>query len=175
MASPTPQLNRLLARLSRRLTALIWLHGVSSALTTLALWTLFCFWADWFLHVPAPVRLLHLLVWLGAPLWLCYRELLQPLRRRPGAAGLAVLLERAHKGLDQLLVSAVELDCTGRDVRGRELVYRVRERAEARAAELELGGVLDRRGPRLRLAAATLTLLVVGLVFSHNPALAAIF
>ncbi len=175
MASPTPQLDHLLVRLSRRLTGLIWLHGLATALCALALWTLFCFCADWFLHVPAPVRWLHLLVWLGAPLWLFYRELLRPLRRRPDPAGLAVLVERAHGELDQLLVSAVELDCGGREARGRELVYRVRAKAEARVAELNLTGVLDTRGPCRRLGAAALALMAVGALFSSYPNLAAIF
>ena len=175
MPSPTPVLDRLLARLSQRLAGLIWLHGLGTALTCLALWTLFCFFADWYLHVPAAIRWVHLAVWLGAPAWLAQRELIRPLRRRPGNAGLAVLIERARPDLDQLLISAVELDCEGRSPRGREQVRRVRRQADERAAGLSLDGVLDPHGPRLRLAAAAVSLSLVAALFLSSPALASIF
>ncbi|RLB54462.1 MAG: hypothetical protein DRI90_20235, partial [Deltaproteobacteria bacterium] len=57
--------------------------------------------------VPVAVRLVHLAILGGLPAFMLWRELFQRLRNIPDEGGLAVLVERAHPELHELLVSAV--------------------------------------------------------------------
>lgn len=158
----TPTVERLLSRLRARLTRQVWLHGSGSLLTVASLWLLFAFLADWALHVPAGVRWLHLAVLVGLPCFVLWRELWRHLVRRPDRAGLAVLLERAHPDLDELIVSAVQLQQAPDG--SPELVEQVLTEAEQRAAHLDLSTVLDaRRGRRRFGLGATLAAAVVAL------------
>ena len=169
-AARTPALDALLGRLRGRLLRQVFWFGLGRALLVLSVWLLFAFLVDWTLHVPAGVRILHFAVLLGLPVLVLWRDLVRRLRQVPDTPGLALLVERAHPELHQLLVSAVQL----RDdapVPGSEidpaLVARVIEEAEARARELDLSGTADPRPSRTAfllgglaavLAAATLTL-----------------
>jgi hypothetical protein len=172
---PTPRLDALLARLARRLTAQVWLHGLGTALGATALWLGFIFLADWMLHLPAGIRVLHLLVLLGAPAVFLWRDLVRPLARRPDRTGRAVLVERAHPELKELFVSAVQLS----GARGAEgdpaLVAAVRREAEQRAAALDLSGVLDPRVPRTRFLVGTLCATACAALLVLNPHAAATF
>ena len=162
----TPALDRLPDRLRRRLVGLVWMHGLSTALAATAAWVVVAFLVDWLLHVPSGVRWFHLFVLAAVPSVCILRELVRPLRRIPSREELAVLVERAHPDLHELLVSAVDL-ARSRDASGApELVADVLAKAEARAATLSLDGVLDPRGPRRRFAlgasAAVLCLVLLG-------------
>jgi hypothetical protein len=165
--TPTPSIDRLLARLRARLVREVCWFGVGRTLLATSVWLLFIFLVDWTLHVPAAVRVVHLVVLVGLPAALLWRELVARLRQVPDEVGLAVLLERAHPDLRQLLVSAVELrDREAAADADPALVARVVAEAEARAAALELEGTTDPRPARsalglgaLATAAATLVLL----------------
>src|SRR5687767_7825594 len=104
----TPALDRLLDALKRKITTLVWMHGMGTVLGVGAAWLFFAFAADWMLHLPAPIRVMHLIVLIALPLVFLVRELWRPLGKRPRKDGLAVLVERAHPELAQLLVSAVQ-------------------------------------------------------------------
>ncbi len=169
----TPRLAALLDRLGARLTRGIWLHGLGSVLVVAVLWIGFAFFADWALHVPRAVRWLHLGVLVGLPGYVVWRELLRPLARRPDPAGLAVLLERAHPELHELIVSAVQLQASPDG--SPALVDRVLARAEEAAGDLELTGVLDARGPRRRFAAGGAVALAGAALCVLSPSTAAIF
>lgn len=149
----TPALERLLARLSRKLSAQIWMHGLGTVLAALGAWLVFAFFADWALHVPLGVRWFHLLVFLALPVVLLWRELVRHLRRRPGRGGLALLVERVHPDLNELFVTAVELQTRPRREAAPELVDNVLRDADRRAAALDLARVLEEKPQRLRLAA----------------------
>lgn len=175
-APATPAIDALLARLRRRLRALVWMHGLGRTLGPSALWLAFIFVVDWTMHVPSGVRLFHLLVLLGLPALLAWRELLRPLRRIPGPEGLAVLVERAHPELSELLVSAVEFarrpPAAGEDP---ALLARVVADAERRAAELGLERVLEPRRPRRDLALGAAAVLGCALLLASDPAASAVF
>jgi hypothetical protein len=173
--SATPALERLLARLRARLTRQVWFYGLGTLLGALSLWLTFAFFADWALRVPRGVRVLHLLVLVALPVWIAWRFLVRPLRRRPDRAGLAILIERARPGLHELLVSAVQLQGAPRSGADPELLRDVCERAESEAARMQLSGVLDERPPALRFAVGgTLAFAGVLLLLSQGP-LSAIF
>lgn len=172
----TPALEALLMRLRRRLVGSVWLHGVGTVLLALSLWALVAFALDYWLRVPGPMRVLAgaaFLALAGSFLW---RDLLRPQRRLPGRAGLAVLVERRHTDLKELLISAAELQGTaqGGEV-SQDLVASVLSQAEARAGELDLSGVLDEAAPRKRFAAGGLAAGGVALAALLSPELARIF
>ncbi|MBL8860508.1 MAG: hypothetical protein JNK02_00715 [Planctomycetes bacterium] len=172
---PTPALDRLVERVRARLAALVLLHGLGTTAAAAAAWLAFAFLADWFLHLPAPVRVFHLLVLAGLPLFVAARSVLRPWRLRPGRAGAAVLVERAHPGQGELLVSAVELGASPAPSGDPRLIERVLRDADRAAAGLDARGVLDARGPWQR---ALLGLVAVGLsatLLALNPEAASVF
>ena len=169
----TPGLRRLLERLSRRLTGLVWLHGIGTLLAALTLWLAFTFLADWALHVPSGVRWFHLGVLIAIPIALGWWELVRHLRRRPDESGLALLVERAHPKLHQLLVSSVQLQA--RRDGSPELVDRVLQDAEREAGQLSMDGVLDPTGPRKRFALGMSLAAAAAAVAALNPLYAGIF
>lgn len=177
----TPKLDQLLKRLRWRLIRLIWIHGLGTVATVTAFWLVFAFLADWGLHVPRSVRLLHCAVLIGLPAFFLWRELLRPLARIPDRAGLAVLIENAHPELGEILVSATQLQAAGSGAEQSaldgdpNLIEAVLREAEARARELELAPVLDRRIPLLRMLAGSVCVLFASGLFWRSPDLAGIF
>ncbi len=154
----TPQLAALLGRLRRKLVLQIWLHGAGGVFVPLVAWLAFVFFADWALHVPLAVRLFHLAVLGALPVFLVWREVVRHLRRVPDAAGLAVLFERAHPELHELLVTAVQAQAPEGAARRSESVARILRDADAKARTLELDGVLQERPQALRAFAGALAL-----------------
>ena len=125
--------------------------------------------ADWALSVPAPVRWLHLGVLVALPTFVAVRALVRPLRRAPDKDGMAILIERAHPELSELVVSAVQL--ARRPTGAPALVDRTIELAEERAASLSTAGVFDLRGPRRRLGFAFGSVALLALGRLVQPAL----
>lgn len=172
----TPDLDRLLARLRRRLVGQVWLHGAGRTLFCAGAWLLYMFLADWSMHLPAGVRAVHLGVLIALPLAVAYRELYRRLAWVPGRAGLAVLVERAHPDLHELLVSAVQLGAGG-GCQGDsdELIGRVLREAEQRAATLDLERALEPARPRRTFAAGFLGTALAAAVMALDPAAARTF
>jgi hypothetical protein len=165
-----PQIERLISGLRSKLVRTVWLHGLGTVVSIAACWILFAFVADRGLGVPAPIRIFHGLVFPLLVAFFLWRGLVRPLRRLPDRAGLAVLLERAHPELREVLVSAVEFRDAGPDperaLGDPGLVAQVIRSADERAAGLDLAGVLEERGPRQRamlgaISAALLTVLAM--------------
>ncbi len=172
----TPVLERQLRRLRSSLVILVLLHGIGTVLAVGAAWLVFAFLADWGLHVPRPVRLLHASVFVALSLFFAWRELVRPLARIPDRAGLAVLLERGVPTLRELLVSAVQLQAPGMAAsESSGHVEAVCRDADARAAGLELAPVLDRRGPMTRLLAGLSCVGVTAVLLAVSTAHARIF
>jgi hypothetical protein len=168
---PTPVLDELLERLRRRLVVGVWLHGIGRALTATACWLAFIFVLDRWLHVPGGIRLAHTALLAALPLFAFWRELAGRLRRIPERAGLALLIERGHPRLRELLVSAVQLAGGHGDDRDDALVAALLAAAERQAAALDLGAVVDRRGPRKTFATGVgASLLAAGLLFAAGDA-----
>jgi len=167
----TPALDRLIERVRARMGALVVIHGLGTAVIFTAGWLAFAFLADWILHVPAPVRVFHLAVLVGLPIFVLVRSLVRPLRARPDRAGVAVLVERAHPGHAELLVSAVELATSKAPSGDRGYVERVLRDADSAAGRLDPTIVLDARGPRRRaLLGGAAAVLVLVLLFVNASA-----
>ncbi len=170
----TPALDRCLVSLRSRLVSKVWLHGIGTVLLAAAIWLVFAFLADWGLGVPRYVRATHGIILIAIVVVFLRRAFFAPRRRVPNRAGLAILLERAHPDLRQVLVSAVQFQrATAEELRPDQaspaLVQRVLEEAEAKMAEVDARRVLDERPPRLRFVFGLgATLLLVGLAFG-NP------
>jgi hypothetical protein len=171
----TPELERKLGLLRRKVRRGVWLHGLGTLVAVVGLWLVFAFIADWGLHVPKGVRWLHLAVLIALAAAVAWRELWSHLKRVPGRAGLAVLAERAGGNEHELLVSAVELQQSATPDGDPRLVARVLEAADRRAAEVGIEGVLERRGPRRRFAMGTALAGCIAAVSLFEPTYASIF
>lgn len=148
----TPTLERLLAATRAALVRQVLAYGIGTVLGAMALWLAFAFLADWGLRVPHAIRILHgilLAVVMGVFLW---RDLLRPMRALPGREGLALLFERVHPELRELLISAVQFQRLARVPEiEREHVEAVVASAEASARTLHPKLVVDPEAPRARL------------------------
>ena len=153
----THNLERVLGRLRGRMTRLVWTHGLSTVVGSAAALLLLGFLLDWGLHVPRGVRWFHLLALAAVPVWLALRTLVRPLRARPDQEGCAVLVERSHPELKELLVTATELRAGAREATDASLAARLLDDAERAASGLDLSRALDSRGPRLRFLLGSLS------------------
>lgn len=171
----TPALERLLARLRSRLGVLAWMHGIGLVATFVGAWLAFVFVADWALHVPRGVRWFHLAICVTLPLALLWRFALRPWLRRPNRAGLALLIEREHPQLHEVLVSAVQLQQSPPADADPELVQRVLRSAELEAARLRIEAVLDPSQPRRLFALGAAVSLALVLAARTWPEHASIF
>jgi hypothetical protein len=165
---PTPAIDKLLSRLRSRLVREVWIFGLGHTALALTLILLFAFLVDWTLHVPSGVRIVHLLMLILIPGFVLWRDLISRLRKLPDKSGLAVLVERAHPELKQVLVSAVELS-NGDNIQDseidRELVDRVISEAEQLAPSLALRETSDPRRARTSFLLGTLGVLSAILTF----------
>ncbi len=171
----TPAVERLLGRVGGRLTRLIWVSGLGTLVAAVAAALLLAFVADWTLHLPKGVRWFHLLLLLAVPTFFVLRDLWRPLTSRPDRAGIAVLIERAHPHLKELLVSAVQLSHSAHPAGEPARIASVLGQADEAASRLSIDRVLDPRGPRLRFALGAGTAALCLLVMISNPGAARIF
>src|SRR5688572_8812899 len=109
----TPALERLLARTRAALVRQVLAYGAGTVLGAATLWIVFAFLADWGLRVPHAIRVFHGLVLAGVVVVFLWRDLVRPLRALPDREGLALLFERAHPELSDLLISAVQFQQRG--------------------------------------------------------------
>lgn len=168
-------LDESLRRLRARITTQVWLFGAGYTLLALAGWLLFMFLADWTLHVPAGVRVIHALLLLAIPIYVLRRCLLQPLTRIPDRDGLAVLLERAQGDGEELLVSAVQLRDAAPNENDPVQIAALLARAEERAQAADPARVLDARRPRKALFGGLAALLVTTTALAVRPDVTGIF
>ena len=175
----SPQLEALLRSLRARIVRQLVLYGSGTVLGAAVLWLAFAFLADWGLRVPYAIRIFHGVVLLGVVMLFAYRDLIRPWRGIPGRIGLALLLERAHPELRELLISAVQfqrksdtLDTADGDPELRRMVV---AEAESRIQEITVTDVIDRETPRARflLGVGGTTGLIV--LAAMNPLYAGIF
>ncbi|MFT5150874.1 MAG: hypothetical protein ACI841_000858 [Planctomycetota bacterium] len=174
-----PYLDGKLTELKRAMTRQLWMHGVGTTVLATAAWFAFTFMADWLLHLPAPIRLIHTGILIALPIWLTRRELLSHMRRLPDRAGLAQLIERHHPQSQDLFVSAVQLEAQLDDESTDEgrgaLIQRVVAQAEAHARSVELAPVLERGGPRKRALGGFAAFAIVAMAMVNTPELSGIF
>ena len=170
----TKNLDRVLERLRARMTRLVWTHGLSTVVGAAAAILLLAFVVDWGLHVPRGVRLVHLAALGAIPAWLAVRALFRPLRARPDVTDCAVLVERAHPELKELLVTAAEIRAAEsrpaeagsvrRPPRDVAIGERLLAEAESAVSRIDVSSALDPRGPRLRFLVGALSTTLCGAV-----------
>lgn len=172
----TPTLARTLGVLRGRLDRLLLAQSLGLLLIALCGWLVFAFLADWLLAVPRPVRWMHLGVLCALPVAVLAWTLFRPWRRRLDDSGLALLIERAHPKLGELLVSAVELQRapTGDDC-DPQLLASVLARADAEAGRLDLAPVLAPMRPRALAAVGLALTSALFIVAQSQGELSAIF
>jgi len=172
----TPALERALLRLRSRIRGLVFVHGIGTVLAVSSVWLVFAFLADWGLHVPRAVRLLHSAVVILLPAYFVWRELIRPLRKIPDRPGLALLLEREDPNLDELLVSATEFQLeTGTPSGDPALIADVCREAETRVPSLSTRSILDPGAPALRMFAGLTCVAITMTLFIKIPEHAGIF
>lgn len=171
--APTPALDALLTKLRASIVRQVRLHGIGSVALVAAVWVAFAFVADWGLHVPKVVRLLHFGVWIALPLYILRRDWLLPQRRVPEREDLAVLVDRAYPQHRELFVSAAQL--ARRPDGDRALVANVLARAERAVQEISPQVLVSPTGPRRRFALGSVAATLVVLGFALRPDHAAIF
>ncbi len=166
----TPALEALLLSLRRGIVRQVLLYGIGTILGASALWLCFAFLADWGLRVPRAIRLGHGLVLLGIVGLFGWRDLLRPLFSLPDRGGLALLIERTHPELHELLISAVQFHRSPAAPDGDPgLVALVVAQAESRAGTLSPRGVLDPEAPRARFLLGVGGILFLGGLASFHP------
>jgi hypothetical protein len=170
----TPQLAARLAALRRALLVAAWTRGLALVAACAAAFAAWAFVADWGLRVPLWVRTVHAVALVAIVAFALWRWLVTPLRRQPDARDLALLLERAHGGRDELLVTAVELQ-RARGEHDSELAARILARAEATAQVLDTRAALAWRPTFGALALALAALGAWGLFAAGQPELVAQF
>jgi len=172
----TPTLERLLAATRAALVRQVLAYGIGTAFGIVTLWLCFAFVADWGLRVPYAVRVLHGIVLGVLVLVFLWRDLLRPLRRMPDREGLALLFERVHPELRQVLISAVQFQSErAAAAETPALVGEVVSAAEARAAGLAPRAVIDPEAPRARLLLGLGGITTLALFAAWNPLYARTF
>lgn len=156
---------RKLREVRRAVRWYVWLDGAAMLVIALAA----AFWLglalDWFFEPPPAVRLVaDVLVAAGAA-WIVYRWLLRRAFARLPDSGLAVLLERRFRTLNDHLLTAVDL-AIGEDhatAYHPRLVARTHEAAVAAVADLPIRELFDRRTLAWRLVAAAVLAASIGI------------
>lgn len=155
-----------LAAVRRRIRTAYLLHGLGSTLLWLVAVALFLFGADYFLVLPPAVRLVLLgagLALVAAAVW---RRVLFPLSVRITDDDVALCVEQAHPGLQEKVISAVQLsrrtDPDSLRIHSGAMVEATAREAVEAMREVRLGPVV-RSGGALRTFATGLVLLA-GLV-----------
>jgi len=166
---------RVLDRLHARVTRLVWIHGLSTVVGATAAILLLDFVLDWTLHVPRGVRWVHLFLLGALPTYIVLRALVRPLRARPDATACAVLIERAHPELKQLLVTAAELARGTRTVADPEIASGILAEAELAATRIDVSRAVDSRGPRFRFLVGSLSGALCTAILLANPTASRVF
>jgi hypothetical protein len=168
---PTPELapalESILARLRRRIRAYVWADGVAAVLVLLAaaFWVSLAF--DWLFEPPRALRVVLLVALGGGLLYVVYRYLAARLVVRLRNRNMALLLERRFRQFHDSLLTAVELSEQPEHAAefNPDMLARVRREAAERAADVDLGDVLNAR-PLVRRISLAVALLAAIAVFA---------
>ncbi|MSR62278.1 MAG: hypothetical protein EXS08_07525 [Planctomycetes bacterium] len=172
----TPTLERLLRATRAAIVRQVLAYGLGTVLGAATLWLAFAFLADWGLRVPHAIRIFHGLMLAAVITVFLWRDLLRPLRMLPTQEGLALLFERVHPQLAELLISALQFQRRAMpNAAEAPLVDAVVAAAEARAGTLSPRSVVDPEAPRARLLLGLGGVLGLAALAWSNPLLARTF
>lgn len=134
--------------LRQRLRTLFLADGASSVALGLAVACVISFLCDYFLHLPAGVRVVFLFAGIVALIRFVRRRILEPLARTVEDEDLAKLVERSHPEFKESLLTAVELTREPNENAAHvspALLRRVVESVEERTSTISFSKILDRR------------------------------
>ncbi|MDP6957519.1 MAG: hypothetical protein QF645_01770 [Planctomycetota bacterium] len=141
--------------------------GLSRWILVLGLFISISFTLDYLLNLPAPVRLILLssgLIFCGLVVW---RRILRPLQVPITDEDIALFVERQNPGLEDRLISAIQLSRSGTDGKDHspELVKALVKEAEEYSQKIDFRSVLIYRNVvRIGTLALVLVLFFTGLV-----------
>jgi len=143
-----------LARLRRSIRFLFALDGGGRLVLAAAAFVAATFAVDWTFHLPAGARLALLAAGLGLLLWILVRRILRPLAVPLTDDDLGILVERRFPGLNDRLISALQLArdpgagpgrVPGGEFNSPELVQALVEEAAGAVEGVDWGRILVRR------------------------------
>jgi hypothetical protein len=171
MANQNDQLFNLIRSVQRRLKTLATLRGLALCLAASAALLMLTGLAAWrWRHSGGALISLRLLALFGvlAAIWFF---VVRPLRKRISDAQVARLVEERHRGMEERLVSAVEVSHESASVSASAVAERLLSDARQRAATVELNEIV----PKQRLwklagaAAACVVAFIGALMFGPKP------
>lgn len=163
MSGPLTQVQRRLGQIRTSLRTLYAADWLGRFLTFAAAFVTVTFFLDYFLILPAPIRLTFLAGGVGYALHLSRLRLVRPLAMPISDDDLALLVERDHPDLGYRLISSLQLQRSyGRnpDFNSPELVDALVIDTASRAESLDFSGILN-RAPVLKSAALGLALAAI--------------
>jgi hypothetical protein len=130
-------LDQKLTAVIRRLRFMRTLRGACGLMIGLVVLLGFAIFLDWVFDLPGEARSLVLIGWIGLGVWLAFRQLILPLRRRPSAEAVAAAIEERFPELAERLTTSVELAPLSDDFHGSaELKNLLMAEAEAESNQL---------------------------------------
>lgn len=163
-ATLPPRIRAALRALERRLFAVLLTFGLGRAVSKLCVLLAALYLLDRAFAPPTAARMVLVVGAAAWWLWQVRSDLLLPLARRPARQDLAALWERQVPGLQDRLLTAVELQ--GREDRGSvAMLEQVTAQAEEAAADLQAERVVPTGRARRSMGLATLGMAVL-LVFT---------
>jgi hypothetical protein len=145
--SPATIILELLSDLRRKVTAWLFVDGMSRVLGTVVLVAAVDLLLDWSFQMDRPQRMVMLVLSLGIIATVAYRKLLRPLATSATDDALALRIEQQHPVLHERLISALQLARLKEPPPGAspQMTNAVIEQGIAAARDLDVRSLLDRK------------------------------
>jgi hypothetical protein len=178
MSGPLTGVQRRLGEIRGSLRTLYAADWLGRFLTFAAAFVAVTFFLDYFLILPAPIRIAFLVAGVGYALHLSRLRLVRPLGMPISDDDLALLVERDHPDLGYRLISSIQLQRSyGRnpDFNSPELVDALVSETASKTESIDFSGILNRT-PALKSAGVGIVLaLLIGASAWGNPEEASIY
>ena len=162
-----PAIQKCLQSLQRRMLAVRVFRGTGLLLLSFCVIVALSFCLDYFLRAPLVVRILHASFAVLFSLYLLKRWLLTPLRHRPTAVQLAVIIEKSHR-FDDRLSSSVEL-CAQHDMSEGSFLESLVDQAVDDCEQLQPQHIFPLSSPLIKFSCALLSCSALALCAYYFP------
>ena len=168
MSHPLPLvIQKCLQSLQRRMLAVRVFRGTGLLLLSFCVIVALSFCLDYFLRPPLVVRILHASFVVLFSLYLLKRWLVTPLRHRPTAVQLAVIIEKSHR-FDDRLSSSVEL-CAQHDMSEGSFLESLVDQAVDDCEQLQPQHIFPLSSPLIKFLCALLSCSALALCAYYFP------
>ena len=168
MSHPLPLvIQKCLQSLQRRMLAVRVFRGTGLLLLSFCVIVALSFCLDYFLRPPLVVRILHASFAVLFSLYLLKRWLVTPLRHRPTAVQLAVIIEKSHR-FDDRLSSSVEL-CAQHDMSEGSFLESLVDQAVDDCEQLQPQHIFPLSSPLIKFLCALLSCSALALCAYYFP------